>query len=56
MIAVSDQFAGLSKVKQQQMIYAPLLSHISSNEIHALSIRTYTVEKWKRERLLNHPA
>ena len=32
------------------------VSHISSNEIHALSIRTYTVEKWKRERLLNHPA
>ena len=31
-IAVSDQFAGLSKVKQQQMIYAPLLDHISSNE------------------------
>lgn len=56
MIAVSDQFAGLSKVKQQQMIYAPLLDHISSNEIHALSIRTYTVEKWKRERLLNPPA
>ena len=38
------------------MIYAPLLNHISSNEIHALSIRTYTVEKWKRERLLNQPA
>lgn len=55
-IAVSDQFAGLSKVKQQQIIYAPLLDHISSNEIHALSIRTYTVEKWKRERLLNSPA
>lgn len=52
-IAVSDEFAGLSRVKQQQLIYAPLMSYISSNAIHALTIKTYTVEKWKRERLLN---
>ncbi|HDR1193639.1 TPA: BolA family transcriptional regulator [Pasteurella multocida] len=55
-IAVSDEFAGLSRVKQQQLIYAPLMTHISSNAIHALTIKTYTVEKWKRERLLNQPS
>lgn len=55
-IAVSDAFAGLSKVKQQQMIYAPLMEHISRNEIHALTIKTFTVEKWKRERLFNLPS
>ncbi|MDG6895869.1 BolA family protein [Volucribacter amazonae] len=55
-IAVSDEFAGLSKVKQQQMIYAPLMEHISRNEIHALTIKTFTVEKWKRERLFNLPS
>lgn len=53
-IAVSDSFDGLSKVKQQQMIYAPLMPYIASNEIHALTIKTYTVEKWKRDRLLNN--
>lgn len=52
-IAVSDSFANLPKVKQQQMIYAPLMPYISSNEIHALTIKTFTVEKWKRERMLN---
>ncbi|HII3851528.1 BolA family transcriptional regulator [Pasteurella multocida] len=55
-IAVSDEFAGLSRVKQQQLIYAPLMAHISSNAIHALTIKTYIVEKWKRERLLNQPS
>ncbi|TCP95811.1 acid stress-induced BolA-like protein IbaG/YrbA [Cricetibacter osteomyelitidis] len=54
-IAVSDAFAALSKVKQQQMIYAPLMEHIASNEIHALTIKTFTVDKWKRERLFNMP-
>lgn len=54
-IAVSDEFATLSRVKQQQMIYAPLMEHISNNEIHALTIKTFTKEKWQRERLFNMP-
>ncbi|QIW16557.1 BolA family transcriptional regulator [Pasteurellaceae bacterium RH1A] len=52
-IAVSDSFASLSKVKQQQMIYAPLTELFSTNAIHALTIKTFTKEQWKRERLLN---
>lgn len=52
-IAVSDQFATMSKVKQQQMIYAPLTEYFASNAIHALTIKTFTTEQWKRERLLN---
>ena len=52
-VAVSDDFASMTKVKQQQLIYAPLMHYISTNEIHALSIKTFTVEKWKQARLLN---
>lgn len=52
-IAVSDAFASLSKVKQQQMIYAPLTEFFATNAIHALTIKTFTTEQWKRERLLN---
>lgn len=52
-IAVSDVFASLSKVKQQQMIYAPLTDLFATNVIHALTIKTFTTEQWKRERLLN---
>lgn len=57
-IAVSDSFASLSKVKQQQMIYAPLTEQglFASNAIHALTIKTFTTEQWKRERLLNMPS
>ncbi|MDA3978696.1 BolA family protein [Gallibacterium sp. AGMB14963] len=50
-IAVSDKFADLSRVKQQQLIYAPLMEHLASNAIHALTIKTFTVEKWNREKL-----
>ncbi|QGM80223.1 BolA family protein [Otariodibacter oris] len=52
-IAVSDAFASLSKVKQQQMIYSPLHEYFATNAIHALTIKTFTTEQWKRERLLN---
>lgn len=52
-IAVSNVFASLSKVKQQQMIYAPLTDLFATNAIHALTIKTFTTEQWKRERLLN---
>lgn len=55
-IAVSDAFASLSKVKQQQMIYAPLAELFATNAIHALTIKTFTKEQWKRERLLNMPS
>ncbi|MDH2998793.1 BolA family transcriptional regulator [Pasteurellaceae bacterium LFhippo2] len=52
-IAVSDAFATLSKVKQQQMIYGPLAELFATNAIHALTIKTFTTEQWKKERLLN---
>lgn len=45
-IVVAEQFAGLSPVKKQQMVYATVNSHITSGAIHALSIKTYTPEEW----------
>ncbi len=52
-IVVSDEIAAMSKVKQQQAVYAPLMAYFSTGEIHALTIKTFSVEKWKRERMLN---
>lgn len=54
-IAVSEAFASLSRVKQQQMIYKPLNDKIADGTIHALSIKAFTPEQWKREKLLNMP-
>ncbi|CAM3723325.1 BolA family protein [Avibacterium endocarditidis] len=52
-IVIDDEIATLSRLKQQQTIYAPLMGYFSTGEIHALTIKTFTQEKWKRERLLN---
>ena len=53
MIVVSDEIAALSKLKQQQTIYAPLMTYFQTGEIHALTIKTYTTAKWKMDRLLH---
>jgi len=53
--AVGSCFADVSRVKQQQMIYAPLMSAIADGSIHAVSIKAFTPEQWRREKLLNPP-
>ncbi|MDU6409606.1 MAG: BolA family iron metabolism protein IbaG [Yersiniaceae bacterium] len=52
-IVVGAQFDGMSRVKKQQAVYAPLMEYIADNRIHALSIKAFTPEEWKRDRLLN---
>lgn len=43
---ISELFAGLSKVKRQQLVYQGVSSYITSGEIHALTLSTYTPEEW----------
>ncbi len=52
-VAVGDCFEGLSRVKQQQLVYAPLMDDIASGAIHALQIKAFTPVQWRREKLLN---
>jgi len=49
---VGEMFAELSRVKKQQVVYAPLKELIASGELHAVSIRTYTPTEWLREKKL----
>lgn len=51
-IAVGEQFDGMSRVKKQQTVYAPLMPYIADNRMHAISIKAYTPEEWRRERKL----
>jgi len=44
-IIVSPAFAGLSRVKQHQLVYAALGDRMRA-EIHALSMQTLTPEQW----------
>jgi len=41
---VSDQFKGLSTMKQHQMVYATVNEHITSGALHALSLKTAAAE------------
>ena len=54
-IAVADIFGELSRVKKQQVIYAPLKDAINQGQIHAVSIKTFTTEQWQREKMFNLP-
>lgn len=54
-IAVSDQFESMSRVKKQQFVYAPLAEKIADGSMHAVSIKTFTETQWKREKLFNLP-
>ncbi|MFY2510236.1 BolA family iron metabolism protein IbaG [Vibrio pectenicida] len=51
-VAVDTCFDGMSRVKKQQLIYAPLMEYIQRNDIHALSIKAYSPEEWARDKKL----
>lgn len=44
-VIVSQQFVGKSRVQQHQLVYQALGERMRE-EIHALSMRTYTPEVW----------
>ncbi|WP_435628443.1 BolA family protein [Candidatus Ferrigenium straubiae] len=45
-IVVSDAFAGKSRVQRHQLVYQTLGERMRE-EIHALSIKTYTPQEWE---------
>ena len=47
-VIVSDAFVGKSMVQQHQLVYAALGDRMRS-EIHALSMKTYSPEQWKKQ-------
>jgi acid stress-induced BolA-like protein IbaG/YrbA len=44
-VVVSPAFAGLARVRQHQLVYAALGERMRE-EIHALSMKTYSPEEW----------
>ncbi|MGD8514624.1 MAG: BolA family protein [Granulosicoccaceae bacterium] len=51
-IVISDEFEGKTMVNKQRMVYGTLGDHITSGEIHALSIKTYTHAEWDKAKKL----
>lgn len=48
-VIVSPAFAGKSMLQQHRLVYAALGDQMHSN-IHALSMKTYTPDEWKKLR------
>jgi acid stress-induced BolA-like protein IbaG/YrbA len=55
-MAIADMFADLSRVKKQQVVYAPLSEAINQGKIHAVTIKTFTNAQWQREKMFNIPS
>lgn len=43
---ISAEFEGKSLIQQHRMVKETVKSQIESDELHALSIKTFTPEKW----------
>jgi acid stress-induced BolA-like protein IbaG/YrbA len=52
-IAIDDCFEDMSRVKKQQLIYGPLSEKISDGTMHAITIKTFSVDQWQREKLFH---
>lgn len=48
---VSGRFDTLRPVAKQQAVYAPLNPHIASGAIHAVTMRLFTPEEWRKAKL-----
>ena len=51
-VIIGEVFEGLSLVKKQQKVYATLGDKITSGEVHALTIKTFTAEEYEKAQKL----
>ena len=51
-VVIGEVFDGLSLVKKQQKVYATLGDKITSGEVHALTIKTYTADEYAKAQKL----
>ena len=49
-VVVSPVFEGKMMMEQHQMVYGLFKSEIASNEVHALSLKTFTPEQYRSKR------
>jgi len=48
-IVVSDHFAGKPLIQRQRLVMATVRPQIESGELHALSIKTFTLDEWAEQ-------
>ncbi|MCW8950343.1 MAG: BolA/IbaG family iron-sulfur metabolism protein [Sedimenticola sp.] len=45
-VVISEEFEGKSPIQKQRMVMATVKAQLESDELHALSIKTYTKAQW----------
>ena len=45
-VIVSAEFAGMRAIQRHQRVYATLGARMHTDEVHALSMKTYTPAEW----------
>lgn len=46
-VVISGDFEGKTPIQKQRMVMATVKPQLESDELHALSIKTYTREQWQ---------
>ena len=49
-LVIAKAFEGKTRIEQHQMIYALFRDEMASQEIHALSLKTFTPAEWERDK------
>ena len=49
---VGDVFEGMMPVKKQQLVYKMVNEYITSGELHAFTMKTYTPAEWEKAKML----
>lgn len=48
-VVVSAEFEGMRPIARHKRVYATLGARIQNDEVHALSMKTYTPAEWKKQ-------
>lgn len=46
-VVISNEFEGKSPLQKQRLVMATVKPQLESDELHALSIKTYTRDQWQ---------
>lgn len=50
LIIISNEFEGMKRLARQQWVYAQLQAYITSGQLHALTMKTWTEAEWEKNR------
>jgi len=47
-VIVSTAFEGKRQIQRHQLVYATVREHMESEDLHALSMKTFTPDEWEQ--------